>query len=61
MSARTKIEKIETFVVEQRLRKPFYFSQWEYDRRSICLVRIITDDGTYGWGEGYGPAEVVQA
>jgi len=56
-----KIEKVETFVIEQWLRKPFHFSQWEYDRRSVCLVRITTDDGTYGWGEGYGPAEVVQA
>ena len=55
------IAHIETFVVEQRLEKPFSFSQWEYDRRSVCLVKVTAHDGTYGWGEGYGPAGVVQA
>jgi D-galactarolactone cycloisomerase len=24
-------------------------------------VRVTADDGTYGWGEGYGPARVVRA
>lgn len=55
------IERIETYVVEQRLKQPFYFSQWEYDRRAVCLVRVTTADGCYGWGEGYGPARVVRA
>jgi D-galactarolactone cycloisomerase len=55
------IDRVEAFVVEQRLESPFYFSQWEYDRRAICLVRVATQDGAYGWGEGYGPARVVQA
>ncbi len=55
------IDRIETFVVEQKLETPFYFSQWEYDRRAVCLVRIATKNGLYGWGEGYGPAGVVQA
>jgi D-galactarolactone cycloisomerase len=54
-----KIEKIESFVVCQDLRQSFYFSQWEYASRSICLVRITLEDGIYGWGEGYGPAGVV--
>jgi D-galactarolactone cycloisomerase len=27
----------------------------------VCLVKITTDDGTHGWGEGYGPATVVRA
>ena len=36
------IERIETYVVEQRLKQPFYFSQWEYDRRAVCLVRVTT-------------------
>lgn len=55
------IAKVETFVVRQKLEEPFYFSQWEYDQRAVCLVRVTTDDGQYGWGEGYGPAEVVAA
>ena len=56
-----KISTIETFIVEQELNEPFYFSQWEYNRRKVCLVKISTPEGLYGWGEGYGPAEVVQA
>ena len=55
------IVKIETFIVEQKLRQPFYFSQWKYDTRQVCLVKITDQDGRYGWGEGYGPAGVVEA
>jgi D-galactarolactone cycloisomerase len=55
------VERIETYIVEQNLARPFYFSQWEYDQRQVCLVRITTTDGLYGWGEGYGPAGVVEA
>ena len=55
------ITKIETYIVEQKLEQPFFFSQWEYTSRQVCLVKITTQDGTYGWGEGYGPAKIVQA
>ena len=55
------IAKIETFIVEQKLEQPFYFSQWEYDTRRVCLVKITDQEGRYGWGEGYGPAGVVEA
>ena len=56
-----KIAKIETFIVEQKLAQPFYFSQWSYDTRQVCLVKITDQDGRFGWGEGYGPAGVVEA
>jgi len=56
-----KIKKIEPFVVNQYLKEPFHFSQWEYQSRTICLVKITTDNGIYGWGEGYGPANLVKA
>ncbi len=56
-----KISRIEAYVVEQRLDRPFYFSQFEFQTRQICLVKIVAEDGTYGWGEGYGPATVVKA
>ena len=55
------ITAIECHVVEQRLAQPFGFSQWNYERRSACLVKIVAADGTYGWGDGYGPAGVVRA
>ncbi len=56
-----KISIIEPYVVSHKLKREFYFSQWQYDTRTICLVKITCDDGTFGWGEGYGPAEVVKA
>jgi len=56
-----KIERIETYVVEQALDTPFYFSQFEFRSRQICMVKLVAEDGSYGWGEGYGPATVVKA
>ncbi len=56
-----RIERIEAYVVEQQLETPFYFSQFGFDRRQLCLVRAVAEDGSYGWGEGYGPAGVVKA
>ena len=28
-----------------------------FDRRRHCLVEIVCDDGTIGWGECLGPAQ----
>ncbi|MCY4539711.1 MAG: mandelate racemase/muconate lactonizing enzyme family protein [Chloroflexi bacterium] len=56
-----KIARVESYVAEQVLETPFFFSQFGFDRRQICLVKVIAEDGSYGWGEGYGPAGVVQA
>ena len=56
-----RIDKVEAFVVEQQLQRPFYFSQWRYASRMICLVRVTAEDGRYGWGEAYGPAPVAAA
>lgn len=55
------IEKIETFVLKDKLSKSFFFSQWEYAERSICVVKVTASNGQYGWGEGYGPATVLEA
>ncbi len=56
-----KISKIETFILSDKLQESFFFSQWEYSERRICIVKVSTDDGIVGWGEGYGPADVIQA
>ena len=56
-----KIAKVESFVLSDQLQQSFSFSQWEYNERRICVVKIITDTGLVGWGEGYGPADVLQA
>lgn len=56
-----KIQKAETYVLKDKLSKSFFFSQWEYSERCICIVKITASNGEYGWGEGYGPAEVLEA
>ena len=55
------IEKIEAFILKDKLSKSFFFSQWEYSARCICVVKVTASDGSYGWGEGYGPAAVLEA
>lgn len=57
-----------TSITSHRLRVPlgdktFYSSQAAFPERNSYLVRIETDSGLVGWGEGgqYGPAEPVAA
>lgn len=56
-----KITKVETFVLSNQLKETFFFSQWTYSERRICIVKITTDEGVIGWGEGYGPADVIRS
>jgi len=56
-----KIKSIESFILSDKLKESFYFSQWEYSERRICIVKITSDCGHVGWGEGYGPAGLVKA
>jgi len=56
-----KIVKIETFILKDTLSKSFFFSQWEYAERCICVVKVTASNGQFGWGEGYGPAGVLEA
>lgn len=57
-----KIRSVKTYILKVPLgQKRFYSSQCPFPERNSFLVRIETDDGIYGWGEGgqYGPAEPV--
>ena len=56
-----KIVNIESFVLSDHLQESFSFSQWAYNERRICIVKITTESGLQGWGEGYGPADVLKA
>ena len=56
-----KITDITTYLLSDTLDESFYFSQFEYASRLICVVKITTDSGITGWGEGYGPAEVIRS
>jgi D-galactarolactone cycloisomerase len=57
-----RITKIATFVLKAPLGKErFFSSQAAFPERTSLLVRLETDEGLVGWGEGgqYGPAEPV--
>ncbi len=55
------ITKIEPIVLSSKLSKKFFFSQWHYESRTICIVKVTTDEGIVGWGEGYGPANIIKS
>ena len=54
-----KITSIETFQLTSPLERPFGWSQNWIDRRSVNLVKVSTDEGIVGWGEGVG-GEIVE-
>jgi D-galactarolactone cycloisomerase len=59
-----KITKITTYILRVPLGKErFYSSQCAFPERNSLLVKIETDNGLIGWGEGgqYGPPEPVAA
>ena len=51
-----KIKDIEVFLLSDQLDEAFYFSQFSYSSRLICIVKVTTESGLVGWGEGYGPS-----
>ena len=55
-----KISKIDTYLLSDTLDEKFYFSQFDYCSRLICIVKVETDNGYVGWGEGYGPANIIK-
>ncbi|KMT64468.1 mandelate racemase/muconate lactonizing enzyme family protein [Catenovulum maritimum] len=55
-----KIKCIRTHHLRCHLDNPFGFSQWSYAQRNVLVIEVITDTGVSGWGECYGPADVIQ-
>ena len=54
-----KISGIETFQLTSPLERPFGWSQNWIGHRSVNLVKVSTDEGIVGWGEGVG-GEIVE-
>ena len=55
-----RISSIKTYNLASDLEIPFGWSQGWIDRRSVGILRIDTDEGLTGWGEGCGgPAAAV--
>ncbi len=51
-----KIADVRVYVLEAPLTEPFHWSFNGTSVRTACLVEIVADDGTSGWGECFGPA-----
>lgn len=59
-----RITSIKTYTLKLPIHeKTFLSSQCPFPERNSLLVRVETDDGLYGWGEGgqYGPPEPVRS
>ena len=54
-----QITGIETFQLSSPLERPFGWSQNWISHRSVNLVKVSTDEGIVGWGEGVG-GEIVE-
>jgi len=50
-----KIKRITPHVLQAPIDRPFAFSQSWVDTRVGLVVEIELEDGTIGWGDGYGP------
>ena len=55
------LEKVENFVLKEKLSQRFFFSQWEYSERCICVMKVTISDGQYSWGKVYAPATFLEA
>ena len=52
-----RIDSIETFLLEASIQPGFGWSQGWADKRQVGLVKLVTEDGIVGWGEGLnGPS-----
>lgn len=58
-----KITNISTYILRAPLERSFFSSQGKFSERNSLIVKVETDCGIVGWGEGgqYGPPEPVQA
>jgi D-galactarolactone cycloisomerase len=53
-----EIADIKCHVLEVAIAEPFWWSFNRSDARASCIVEIVADDGTSGWGECFGPARL---
>ena len=52
-----KIQSVRTHLLDYKLDQAFESASMRFDRRRHCLVEIVCDDGTIGWGECLGPPQ----
>lgn len=54
----TTIADVRCHVLEAKINEPFWWSFNQSDVRGSCVVEIIAEDGTSGWGECFGPSRL---
>ncbi|AJY51839.1 MULTISPECIES: mandelate racemase/muconate lactonizing enzyme family protein [Halomonadaceae] len=52
-----KVVAVNTHILDYQLETAFESASMHFSRRQHCLVEVICDDGTIGWGECLGPAK----
>ncbi|MEL7964957.1 mandelate racemase/muconate lactonizing enzyme family protein [Vreelandella neptunia] len=52
-----KVVAVNTHILDYQLETAFESASMHFSRRQHCLVEIVCDDGTIGWGECLGPAK----
>lgn len=53
-----KVADVRSHTLEATLGSPFSWSFNRADTRATCIVEIVCEDGTTGWGECFGPARL---
>ena len=53
-----KIADVRTHLLSHTLAAPFESASARFTARTHCLVEVICEDGTVGWGECLGPARL---
>ncbi len=53
-----KIEAVRTHLLDHPLDRAFESASGRFERRTHCLVEVVCEDGTVGWGECLGPARL---
>ena len=51
-----KIASVHAHILDYRLDQAFESATMRFERRQHCLVEVVCEDGTLGWGECLGPA-----
>ncbi|GHC32318.1 mandelate racemase/muconate lactonizing enzyme family protein [Aidingimonas halophila] len=53
-----KVQSVHTHLLDYPLDTHFESASMHFDRRQHCLVEVVCEDGTTGWGECLGPARL---
>lgn len=51
-----KIADVKAYPISVEVPRTFYNAIDTFTARSVTLIKVIAEDGSYGWGDAYGPA-----